>query len=129
MEKKKKSKKMNRRSHDERNESIEHQLLMYQNKDQLEASGFLDKWRRQQALATAPESASDAATPTFPKMSSPTSRTSRLEICWTCQGLRIQKVPYGHMILERTCEACDGEGVILKNQEPTLVSKSSTRSA
>ncbi|KAJ0398306.1 hypothetical protein P43SY_000828 [Pythium insidiosum] len=39
----------------------------------------------------------------------------RLQICPTCQGHRIEKVAYNHMLLDRTCSKCDGEGVLQSN--------------
>eukprot|EP01039_Chlorochromonas_danica_P000578 gene578-622_t len=38
---------------------------------------------------------------------------SKYKICPTCQGLGIQKTVYNHMVLERTCEDCDGDSIVL----------------
>ncbi|EQC28580.1 hypothetical protein SDRG_13656 [Saprolegnia diclina VS20] len=37
---------------------------------------------------------------------------STLRICDRCHGQRIERVPYNYMVLEQTCSACDGEGVL-----------------
>ena len=33
--------------------------------------------------------------------------------CRICKGSGLERAPYNHMLLERNCEACDGEGVLL----------------
>ncbi|KAG9405912.1 hypothetical protein AC1031_003829 [Aphanomyces cochlioides] len=40
------------------------------------------------------------------------SSSASFAICWQCQGQRIEKVMYNYMVMERTCEACNGEGVV-----------------
>jgi DnaJ-class molecular chaperone len=42
---------------------------------------------------------------------------SKMGICWTCQGQGVEKYLYNHMFLQRTCEKCDGEGVLHSMKE------------
>ncbi len=39
---------------------------------------------------------------------------SKYIICQTCQGQGIVKSIYNHMVMEKTCEVCDGESVVLR---------------
>lgn len=49
-------------------------------------------------------------------------KLARIEVCNACQGHRIEKVVYNtFMVLERTCSACDGEGVVTRTgPAPTM---------
>jgi DnaJ-class molecular chaperone len=38
---------------------------------------------------------------------------TKLRICPACEGHRIEKVVYNHMVLDQTCSTCDGEGVLV----------------
>ncbi|GAB9470538.1 hypothetical protein Gpo141_00007781 [Globisporangium polare] len=86
-----------------------YQDLLHATRAQLEANGQLDKWRQQQQQQQQQhEQASQA------------SKIARIEICGRCQGHRIEKVEYQqHMVLERTCSQCNGEGVITEPEPPT----------
>ncbi|ETW01110.1 hypothetical protein H310_06725 [Aphanomyces invadans] len=55
---------------------------------------------------------SQATASVFHNTSSMSLPSRPLDICKQCHGQRIEKVPYNFMVLERTCTACDGEGVI-----------------
>lgn len=82
-----------------------HDLLLA-TRAQLEANGQLDKWRQQQQASQSAQTPASA------------SKIARIEICGKCEGHRIEKVVYQqHMVLERTCSQCNGEGVIT-TQEP-----------
>lgn len=90
--------------------------LMHASRAQLEASGRMDAWRRQHAAHVAAAAAAVTAS-TPPTARTPASRSppraTRIELCSSCQGHRLEKVLYnGSMVLERTCSHCDGEGVI-----------------
>lgn len=50
---------------------------------------------------------------------------SKYAICNACQGQGIVKSVYNHMVMEKTCELCDGESVILKQIVDTELVKSS----
>lgn len=36
----------------------------------------------------------------------------KYSVCQFCQGSGIMKVPYNHMILEKNCSECGGEGIL-----------------
>ncbi|KAF4029989.1 hypothetical protein GN244_ATG18254 [Phytophthora infestans] len=75
--------------------------LGYSSREELEASGILDKWAQQQQQSTL-----------F------TSRRSTVQLCPRCLGHRIEKVVYNSMVLEHNCSACDGEGVVRPQSTP-----------
>jgi hypothetical protein len=39
---------------------------------------------------------------------------SRYNICKACNGLGIVKTIYNHMTMERTCEECDGDSIVMQ---------------
>lgn len=41
-------------------------------------------------------------------------KLSLYKICENCQGIGIVKSQYNFMVLEKTCEVCDGDSVILR---------------
>jgi DnaJ-class molecular chaperone len=43
---------------------------------------------------------------------------NHVRICRTCNGIGIVKSLYNHMVMERTCTDCEGEGVIVASSEP-----------
>jgi len=43
-------------------------------------------------------------------------KLSKYHICKTCNGLGIVKSIYNHMTMEKTCEDCDGDSIILESQ-------------
>ena len=43
-------------------------------------------------------------------------RLNNYRICMSCSGKGTVKSIYNHMVLERDCEECDGESVVLTNQ-------------
>ena len=40
------------------------------------------------------------------------SRSSQIRVCDKCRGMRTLKEEYNHRIMERSCDKCDGEGVL-----------------
>lgn len=42
----------------------------------------------------------------------PGSVLERMSICRACNGLGVVKVAYNHMVLDKTCSHCEGEGVV-----------------
>lgn len=46
---------------------------------------------------------------------------SKYKICQTCQGMGIVRSKYNHMMLEKTCEECDGDCIILQQLVENLV--------
>ncbi|ETM03685.1 hypothetical protein L917_00130, partial [Phytophthora nicotianae] len=73
--------------------------LGYSSREELEASGILDKWaQKQQQTNLLPP------------------RHSSIQLCSRCQGHRIEKIVYNSMVLEQNCSQCDGEGVIPPQQ-------------
>lgn len=42
-------------------------------------------------------------------------KLDQYKICQGCQGLGTIKTNYNHMVLERTCDQCDGESIQLKS--------------
>lgn len=85
-----------------------HDLLLATNEQ-------LDKWRHQQQQQASQSAQAPASA----------SKTARIEICGKCEGHRIVKVVHQqHMVLERTCSQCNGEGVIT-TQEPQAITASS----
>lgn len=38
---------------------------------------------------------------------------SKYKICPTCNGLGIKKTKYNHMVLESTCDDCDGDSIVM----------------
>ncbi|KAK1931388.1 hypothetical protein P3T76_013144 [Phytophthora citrophthora] len=69
--------------------------LGYSSREELEASGILDKWAQQQHQSSL-----------LPQ------QRSSIKLCPRCQGHRIEKVMYNSMILEQNCSECNGEGVV-----------------
>jgi hypothetical protein len=43
----------------------------------------------------------------------PNENLSQYKICPSCNGLGTKKIIYNHMTLERTCEDCDGDSIVL----------------
>jgi hypothetical protein len=86
--------------------------LGYSSREELEASGILDKWAQQQQQSSllGPHRAS-------------------IQLCPRCQGHRIEKVLYNSMVLERNCSECDGEGVVRPPQPPNQQPQTSPASA
>lgn len=84
--------------------------LGYSSREELEASGILDKWAQQQSSLLSP-------------------RSSSIQLCPRCLGHRIEKIVYNLMVLDQNCSECDGEGVV--RPQPlgrlTLSSPSSTK--
>ncbi|KAL3662281.1 hypothetical protein V7S43_012609 [Phytophthora oleae] len=85
--------------------------LGYTSREELEASGILDKWAQQQHQSSL-----------LPQ------RHQSIKLCPLCQGHRIEKVLYNSMILEQNCSECDGEGVI-RSQSAGQETTSSPRRA
>ncbi len=50
---------------------------------------------------------------------------SKYHICKNCNGLGVVKSVYNHMTMERTCEECDGESIILQSQFDKVVANTS----
>lgn len=48
---------------------------------------------------------------------------SKYVICQSCQGRGIVKSIYNHMVMEKTCEVCDGESVVLRQFVDTEMEK------
>ncbi|EGZ04351.1 hypothetical protein PHYSODRAFT_358121 [Phytophthora sojae] len=71
--------------------------LGYSSREELEASGILDKWVQQQ------QQQQNNLLP---------SRRSSIQLCPRCLGHRIEKIVYNSMVLEHNCSECDGEGVV-----------------
>ncbi|KAG3069286.1 hypothetical protein PI125_g23236 [Phytophthora idaei] len=69
--------------------------LGYSSREELEASGILDKWAQEQQQSSR-----------LPP------RHSTIQLCPRCLGHRIEKIAYNSMVLEHNCSECDGEGVI-----------------
>ena len=40
------------------------------------------------------------------------SRSSQIRVCDKCRGMRTLQEAYNHRIMERSCDKCDGEGVL-----------------
>lgn len=48
---------------------------------------------------------------------------SKYNVCQACNGLGIIKTIYNHMSLEKTCDECDGDSIILReNVNKTITS-------
>ncbi len=48
---------------------------------------------------------------------------SKYSVCQACNGLGIIKTIYNHMSLEKTCDECDGDSIILReNVNKTITS-------
>ncbi|KAG6951644.1 hypothetical protein JG688_00013641 [Phytophthora aleatoria] len=69
--------------------------LGYSSREELEASGILDKWAQEQQQSSR-----------LPP------RRSTIQLCPRCLGHRIEKIVYNSMVLEHNCSECDVEGVI-----------------
>ncbi|KAE8978935.1 hypothetical protein PR003_g25564 [Phytophthora rubi] len=82
--------------------------LGYSSREELEASGILDKWTQQQQNSLQP------------------SRRSSIQLCPQCLGHRIEKIVYNSMVLEQNCSECDGEGVIHPQPSDQQTSSSPT---
>jgi DnaJ-class molecular chaperone len=39
---------------------------------------------------------------------------SKYAVCQVCQGQGIVKSVYNHIVMEKTCESCDGESIVLR---------------
>ncbi|KAG7375512.1 hypothetical protein PHYPSEUDO_000931 [Phytophthora pseudosyringae] len=83
--------------------------LGYASREELEASGILDKWAQQQQQSSL-----------LP------SRRSPIQLCPRCLGHRIEKVVYNSMVLEHNCSECDGEGVVRTQSADPPTSSSPT---
>lgn len=49
-------------------------------------------------------------------------KLSQYHICKSCNGMGIVKTFYNHMMLEKTCEECDGDSLILQSNMEKAVS-------
>lgn len=50
-------------------------------------------------------------------------RLDNYRICKWCNGRGTVKSVYNHMVLERDCEECDGESIVLSNQRLEEIAK------
>lgn len=50
-------------------------------------------------------------------------RLDNYRICKSCNGSGIVKTVYNHMVLEKDCEECDGDSIILSNQRVEEIAK------
>lgn len=47
----------------------------------------------------------------------------KYSICSSCNGLGVVKTIYNHMVLEKECERCEGECILLKKQLNALAAE------
>ena len=53
-------------------------------------------------------------------------RLNNYKICKSCLGKGTVKTIYNHMVLERDCEECDGDSIVLSQERIDEIAKSMT---